>query len=235
MDKWIEQGIQPCTDDLLRYLHKRGLTDDLISDLGLGVWVPPNTAAPDVGFRKKYASQGQALEGHLAIPIRSPLGEVIGLDTREVKTKRITGYRLPKSKWVPVWLQTANSTQNLWRGGRAWLVEGLFDLAAVSRVIPFGDAVFATQRAALTFNQATYLSRVCTGGVILAYDNDEAGKKGTIGWKDPDSGKKYYGAVDNLKKMGVPLIQVCRYLGKDPGEVWLSQGDSGLRSNFGRY
>lgn len=235
MRSWIAEGIQPCDQDTLVHLHRRGLSDELIADLGLGVWVPPSSPAPEVDFRKKYANHGQALEGHLAIPLRSPLGDIVGLDTRELSTKRITGYRLRPSKWVPVWIQTANASRSLWKGGRAWLVEGLFDLAALARILPFGDVVFATQRASLTFNQVNYLSRVCSGGVILAYDNDEAGKKGTLGWKDPDSGKRYYGAVDNLKRLGVPQIQVCRYLGKDPGDVWLHHGDRGLESNFGRY
>lgn len=235
MNEWLSQGIQPCTSKLLGYLLKRGFTQELIDDLGLGVWVPPSDYTPDSEFAKRYGSRGQALEGHLAIPLRSPLGDIVGLDTREVNTKRITGYRLPKSKWLPVWVQSRNASQCLWDGGRAWLVEGLFDLAAIHRVLPFGDAIFATQRAALTINQANYLSRLCKGGVILAYDNDDAGKRGTLGWTDPDSGKRYRGAKDLLQNLGVSEIHVCKYIGKDPGDVWLRQGDRGLQTNFSRY
>lgn len=235
MQNWIKQGIQKCTPEVSQYLEKRGFSEELIDDLGLGVWCPPSEAAPEQGFCKRYGSRGQALEGHLAIPLRTPLGEIVGLDTRNVQNKRITGYRLPKSKWVPVWVQTKEATKCLWNGGRAWLVEGLFDLAALYRVLPIGDAIFATQRAALTYNQATHLSRTCKGGVIIAYDNDEAGKRGTLGWTDPESGKQYRGAKDKLKNMGVTEIQVCRYLGKDPGDVWLHYGDLGLKRNFGRY
>ena len=171
----------------------------------------------------------------MAIPLRSPLGDIVGLDTREVNTKRITGYRLPKSKWLPVWVQSRNASQCLWNGGRAWLVEGLFDLAAIHRVLPFGDAIFATQRAALTINQANHLSRLCKGGVILAYDNDDAGKRGTLGWTDPDSGKRYRGAKDLLQNLGVSEIHVCKYIRKDPGDVWLRQGARGLQTTFSRY
>ena len=235
MEAWLKQGIQEPSAEHVEYLTRRGFTEDLIASLGLGTWARPNSPAPDVEFRKKYGNAGQALVGNLAIPLKSPLGEIVGLDTRNVSNKRITGYRLPKSKWVPVWVQTPEAPKKLWRGGRAWLVEGVFDLAALYRVIPFGDSIFATQRAALSVNQANFLSRVCTGGVVIAYDNDEAGRKGALGWTDKESGKRYYGAADNLRRLGVPLIQVCRYLGKDPGEVWLRQGDTGLQRNFSRY
>jgi len=235
MDAWIAEGIQPVTDEMFSYLRRRGFDSALVADLGLGVWLPPSTPSPDSGFNKRYGSRGQALEGHLAIPLRSSLGDVVGLDTREVKTKRITGYRLPKAKWVPVWIQTPNASKCLWNGGRAWLVEGLFDLAALQRNLPIGDAIFATQRAALTYNQAIHLARVGKGGVIIAYDNDEAGKRGTMGWTDTETGKRYRGAKELLSQLGVSEIQICRYLGKDPGDVWLRHGDIGLKNNFGRY
>lgn len=235
MEEWLLSGVQPVDPSLDAYLVKRGFTQDLIHALGLGQWVPPQSVAPEQTFRKKYGGRGQALEGHLAIPLRCPRGSIIGLDTREVSTKRITGYRLPKSKWVPVWLHRPDAPQRLWKGGRAWVVEGLFDLAAIDRVIPYGDVVFATQRAALTRAHTRFLSRLCSGGVLLAYDNDESGKKGTVGWTDVESGRRYYGAVQNLKLAGVPNVEHCRYLGKDPGDVWLNQGEQGLLANFGRY
>ena len=169
------------------------------------------------------------------MPLRCPRGSLIGMDTREVSTKRITGYRLPEAKWNPVWLHRKNAPKRLWKGGRAWIVEGLFDLAAIDRILPYGDVVFATQRASLTRTQTRFLSRLCTGGVLLAYDNDESGKKGTVGWTDAESGRRYYGAVQNLKIAGVPNVEHCRYLGKDPGDVWITQGDQGLLANFGRY
>lgn len=232
---WILQGVGSLTKKQSDYLARRGLDSFLIEGLGLGNWVPPSTPSPDNGFNKRYGSRGQALEGHLAIPLRCPLGDVVGLDTREIDTKRITGYRLPKSKWVPVWIATPNAANSLWNGGRAWLVEGLFDLAALQRIVPMGDAIFATQRAALTYAQAQHLSRVGKGGVIIAYDNDEAGKRGTVGWTDESSGKRYRGARGLLSSLGVSEIQICKYIGKDPGEVWLKHGDAGLKSNFGRY
>jgi len=235
MEEWLQSGIQPLDDEMASYLLSRGVTRDLWDDLSLGIWVPPSVNAPDPSFCKKYGGRGQALKGNLAIPLRCPRGSIIGLDTREVSTKRITGYRLPKAKWVPVWLHRTNAPKRLWEGGRAWVVEGLFDLAAIDRVASYGDAVFATQRAAMTRAQTRFLSRLCRGGVLIAYDNDEAGKKGTVGWTDVDSGRRYYGAIQNLKSAGVEDVERCLYLGKDPGDVWSSSGDHGLMTNFGRY
>ena len=235
MEEWLQSGIQSLDDEMESYLLKRGVRRELWNDLGLGLWVPPKSNAPDDSFCKKYGGRGQALEGNLAIPLRCPRGSLIGLDTREVKTKRITGYRLPKAKWVPVWLHRTDAPKTLWEGGRAWIVEGLFDLAAIDRVASTGDAIFATQRAALTRAQTRFLSRLCRGGVLIAYDNDEAGKKGTVGWTDAESGRRYYGAIQNLKSAGVEDVERCLYLGKDPGEVYSSSGDQGLLTNFGRY
>ncbi len=235
MEEWLQSGIQSLDDEMESYLLKRGVRRELWMDLGLGLWVPPKSNAPDTSFCKKYGGRGQALEGNLAIPLRCPRGSLIGLDTREVKTKRITGYRLPKAKWVPVWLHRTDAPQTLWEGGRAWIVEGLFDLAAIDRVASTGDAIFATQRAALTRAQIRFLSRLCRGGVLIAYDNDEAGKKGTVGWTDAESGRRYYGAIQNLKSAGIEDVERCLYLGKDPGDVYSSMGDQGLLTNFGRY
>ena len=235
MERWLQSGIRPLDSQLQQYLEKRGVSDSLIEDLGLGLWVPPSEPAPEESFRFRYGKSGQALKGHLAIPLRCPRGRLVGLDTREVATKKITGYRLPKSKWVPVWVQSKNAAERLWKGGRAWVVEGLFDLAAIERVIPYGDAVFATQRAALTRSQVRFLSRLCSGGCMIAYDNDETGRKGALGWTDPATGRRYYGAVDALTRAGVPHVVQCRYMGKDPGDIWLTQGEQGLQTNFSHY
>jgi len=199
--------------------------------IDVGMWVPPGTPAPEPGFRVRYGSRGEKLSGRIVIPLFTPRGEIMGIGARSL-TKDLSDYRVPALKWAPGWITTKGISEALWSNGRAWIVEGFFDLAALARVVPDTDAVIATLRAGMDRRQIEHLRRYCRGGVVVAYDNDEAGRRATHGYQE--GGRRRFGIVDYIERAGVH-VTACRYLGKDPGDIWLNKGDRGLMKAFGAF
>jgi hypothetical protein len=233
MADWITSGIQPPGREVASYLAGRGASVRLLEGLGVGEWIPPTGSAPDTEFSRRHGSRGQSLGGRIAVPIKSARGEVIGLEARAVGEKILSGYRTSDAAWHPSWIHTPGAAKALWDGGRAWVVEGLFDLVALHKVVPPGDAVFATLRAALGRREVEFFRRFCTAGVIMAYDNDETGQRATDGWYDEAEDRHRMGALRALKRAGVTHARACKYLGKDPGAVWETRGIEGLAADFG--
>jgi len=224
MGLWLKTGVAGLGQEAHKYMTHRGFTEKLMNDMCIGVWRPPLQMAPDVSFRKRFGSHGEKLKDRICVPLFSPLGKIIGLDTRSVHKKEILGYRMPSAKWNPIWMSSRkNPYENLRKGGLVWVVEGMFDLAAIDRVALEKDVVFSTMRAGMSKIQCNYLQRYAKLGVTIVYDNDEAGKKA--------SGI----AKTMLEKRKVPMITLASYLGKDPGEIWLKQGQSGLEKSFYGY
>ena len=232
MADWLSSGIQPPTGEVLEYLEYRGLTPELHSRVNVGMWATPNIPAPDPGFRGRCGPVGEKILGRVVLPSLTPRGEIIGIEARSLD-KTLTGYRVPGAKWAPYWVTTSNAMEALWSRSRVWIVEGFFDLVALVRVVPSQDVVISTLRAGINQVQVEHLRRFCKGGVIIAYDNDETGRKAAIGYQE-DNGRRRFGAIDHMERAGLHVTR-CRYIGKDPGEVWLSKGDQGLMRAFGAY
>jgi hypothetical protein len=167
----------------------------------------------------------------VTIPLWSPSGKLLGFEARSRFEKKITEFLLPESSWNPVFIGSKEAATKLWAGGSVWVVEGLYDLAALSWVIPASDAVVATLKAGLSQSHVRFFARFCTNRVYMVYDNDDAGRHATTGFFDPRTGKWRPGALDLLKKAGVTAVDY-RYRGKDPGEVWSKGGLPNLMSVF---
>lgn len=228
---WLKSGIQPPDGVAQAYLEKRGATKEVMGRIDVGVWAPPATPAPDSGFQRRCGPRGEKLSGRLVFPLYTPRGEIMGVEARSL-SKDLTDYRIPHTKWAPGWVTTKNCYENLWTRGRAWIVEGVFDLIALARVVPESDVVIATLRAGMNRSQIEHLRRFCRGGVVVAYDNDEAGRRAAHGYRD--GGRRRFGIIDYIERAGLH-VTACRYLGKDPGDVWLTTGDRGLLKAFGGY
>lgn len=222
-------------EDAEGYLRGRGMTGAAIQRLGMGIWLCPKDPAPDEDFHKRYGQHGEYLEGRIVCPCYSPRGEVIGFEARTWRWedgKKITDFRLPEANWNPFFLGlTPETMERIWNGGDVWVVEGLFDLAPLERVVPERDVVLATVRAKLSNSHIEFLRRyVRLGMVRMVYDNDETGRKQTHGWVD-DTGKKRWGALGLLERVGVKCREMP-YRGKDPGEIWDHGGEPALRAAF---
>jgi len=114
------------------------------------------------------------------------------------------------------------------------VIEGLFELTAMERIIPERDAVVATVRAKLTEKHVTWVRRFIDpkAQVHMVYDNDETGRHGVTGYTHPETGKFVWGAMQTFERVRVECRDVRYSGGKDPGEIWEKTGTDGLREAF---
>lgn len=239
--QWLTQAFQvgsTLSEEAGGYLRGRGLRSDSIETLELGQWVPPEDPAPCEIFRKRYGKHGDMMIGWIICPFRSPRGNLLGLEGRTwawEDGKQITDYRMGEAAWNPVFIGlTSAAMEKIWAGGDVWIVEGLFDLAPMERVIPSKDVVLATVRAKLSDAHVEFLRRFLRPGatVHMVYDNDETGRKQTHGWVDEKTGKSRWGALQVLERVGLKCRDIPYRGGKDPGEIWDAGGEVALRGAF---
>lgn len=213
------------------YLYGRAATAEAIERLGFVVWDTASTQAPSISFRARYGDRGEKLSGMLAYPLRSPAGALIGFEARSMTEKRISEFRTPEAGWNPVMVGAPEAARKLWAGGSGWICEGVFDQLALELVVPAEDAVISTLRAGLSRAHVEFFARFCRGLVHMVYDNDETGRKMTLGWIDAATGKPRPGALELLRRAGLQADDF-RYPSKDPGEVWSRGGERNLRRVF---
>ncbi|MDB4278182.1 toprim domain-containing protein [Deltaproteobacteria bacterium] len=243
MKEWVQTVLDHSREtlaereDIEGYLLGRGMSEDLIEGLGLGMWpesFPEELGpAPAVDFRKRHgplglgAPKATPLTGRLTIPLYSPRGGLIGFEARGIEEKALTRYLLPEAHWNPVFIGLPFGMERLWAGGTVWIVEGVFDLGALYQVVPETDLVLASLRAKLSDKHVECLRRHCRGSVHMVYDNDETGQRGMHDWYN-DHGKLRWGALTRLSKAGVECRAIPYAGGKDPGEIWENTGTEGL-------
>lgn len=230
---WLSDILSDCilTEDVEGYLLGRGSRPEFIETEGIVTWTPTKEPVPDDRFRKQYGPHGEYLDGWLICPVYSPRGRVIGFEGRHTEIKKITDYRLPEAYWNPFWLGLLTAMPKLWAGGDVWVTEGLFDLCPMQWVVPEEDAVLSSVRAKLSRWHVEHLRRFCKGWVHMVYDRDEAGRKGVNGYTD-NTGKRRWGALDSLQRVGLECREVPYSGGSDPGDIWDRGGEEALRSSF---
>jgi DNA primase len=222
MKNWIQKNLVVSTleAEARDYLQSRAFNDNLISSLGIINWKAPEQPCQDHLFEKQFGAYGEDLNDKIIIPLRSPRGSLIGIEARSYKTKKaISRFLLPTAEWNPVWIGADVFFPYIYSGKPVWIVEGLFDLSAIRRVIPKDHAVLASLRAKLTDKHLLFLKRFASY-VNMVYDRDETGRNGT------------HRAIYDLKKLGIPCRDVPYRGGKDPGEIWDKTGDYGLDQAF---
>jgi len=233
---WLAKALAECelTDDVEGYLLGRAAKEESYRALGVVTWqIPYEKDLGDEAFHKKYGPpKGLKIEGWLVCPVYSPKGKVLGFEARNTQEKALSEFLLPEAAWNPVWLGLCPETMGrIWGGSDVWITEGLFDKFPMEWIIPESDVALATLRARLTDKHVEFLRRFCRGWVHLVYDMDEQGRKATHGWTD-QTGKRRWGAVDKLRRVGIKCRDVPYTGGKDPGEIWDRGGVEGLRAAF---
>lgn len=233
---WLSEALAACTlsDEGEGYLLGRGAKQESIAALGCVTWEPASTPSPDPSW-KRYGPEGRGeyLAGRLIIPMLSPRGDVLGFEARRMDVKDVTRYLLPEASWNPVWMgMSLSAMQRIWAGGDIWIGEGIFDVFPLEWAIPPTDVALGSGRAKLTPKHVEFLRRFCRGWVNIVYDNDETGRKGVHGWVD-ETGKRRWGALQQLRHVGVNARHIPYTGGKDPGELWDRFGPKGVRAEFG--
>lgn len=231
---WLDDVLSKMslTCDVEEYLLGRGSKDSTISDEGMVTWCSSNLDSDIPDGSWVYGKRGEKLDGQLICPVRSPKGITIGFEARNIHKKAIQDFRLPESKWTPFFIGTRAAMPKIWSGGDVWVVEGLFDKTAIEWAVRDSDAVLATVTARLSDLHVEFMRRFCTGWVNMVYDNDETGRRATIGWVDRETGKKRSGALDLLKRAGVKCRDVPYHGGKDPGVIWDHGGVAAIKAAF---
>ena len=241
MKHWLEDCLSrmALSEEAEGYLLGRGLREDRILELGVTQWAPlksPLGEPPDTGFYKHVGHRGAFVAGSLAFPLRAPHGDLLGVEFRSWSgEKRMRQYLLPEADWTPLFAgMTPSAMDRIWGGCDVWIVEGIFDVAALEHITPPTDVVLGTLRARVSRLHADFLSRFCTGTVHMVYDQDETGRNMTFGYIHPTTKKRVWGALDSLRRVGVPCRDVPYTGGKDPGEIWDSGGVPALKRAFQR-
>lgn len=222
--EWISSIFSSCTGFSKKtkaYLNKRGVRKTLADSLQLREW-NNSLQIPDPEFEKSWGKNGRRLNGSLVIPLFSPRGELIGIQTQRIDRKLIIRELSPQSEWNPICINLHQSMDKIWQGHPIWLVEGLFDLAALDRVLPRENTVILScMTAKVSISQEKLLSRL-GNAVKIAFDMDEAGHKGS----------KF--AMRNLSQYGLQVSRI-KFPRKDPGDIWKEGGDTELRKIFSKH
>jgi DNA primase len=234
---WLDDALKAMTltEEVEGYLLGRGAMESTIAREGIVTWKATEFEIPDPAFTDVvYGRHGEKLNGYLVCPVRSPRGSLIGFEARNIHKKNIQDFRFIETKYTPFFLGTREAMPAIWAGGDVWICEGLFDKMALEWAVPASDAVLATVSAKLTDLHLEFLRRFCTGWVNMVYDHDETGRRATVGWVDTESGKKRYGALDALRRVGLKCRDMPYSGGKDPGEIWDHGGAAAIRAAFAK-
>jgi len=223
ISSWLQQGFSDLSQEHQSYLTSRGVDED--SSVGFYTWKPPAEPCPCPRFISNFGDKGYKILGQLVIPIRSPRGAILGMEARsfsEDGSKRVLQYRTNNAQWNPYFLGAEKAFKTLWLGGDLWVVEGIFDMIAIEKILPKSDTVISTLRAGMDMNSINMISRFISpmSTLYIAYDNDETGKS------------KSDWLRNKFASEGARVYQ-ARYRGKDPNEVWKLGGERLLRRYFG--
>ncbi|MGC8488932.1 MAG: DNA primase [Clostridia bacterium] len=209
------------------FLERRGLDAAAVDDWGLG-YAPDEWTAQaawlrrqgftdreliDAGVSAERPSGGvyDRIRGRVTFPIADPDGRIVGFGGR------LLGDGEPKylnSPETAVYhkgriLYGADRARSAWRDAMPVLVEGYFDVIAFHRAGV--KTAVASLGTALTDDHARYLRRF-GGQVLLAYDNDAAGREAALR------------AFQILARAGLTVFEAASYDAKDVDELFREHG-----------
>lgn len=208
-------------DGLLSYLTNKGYSIDDLLELGLVI-------------KNENGNIFDYFRNRIIFPIYNDNMKIVGFGGRTINTDENTPKYLnsPESKIFKKGKELfglLNRGEQIRKRGVAILMEGYLDvLTAHKNGFEFAVASLGT---AFTTEQAEYLKRYATN-VIIAYDNDSAGKNATVKAanilkkydfnircltidgevKDPDEYLKKYGKKAFLKLLKTTTVEVFEYI-----------------------
>ncbi len=208
-------------DGLLSYLTNKGYSIDDLLELGLVI-------------KNENGNIFDYFRNRIIFPIYNDNMKIVGFGGRTINTDENTPKYLnsPESKIFKKGKELfglLNRGEQIRKRGVAILMEGYLDvLTAHKNGFEFAVASLGT---AFTIEQAEYLKRYATN-VIIAYDNDSAGKNATVKAanilkkydfnircltidgevKDPDEYLKKYGKKAFLKLLKTTTVEVFEYI-----------------------
>ena len=234
---WLQQSIDfdlpPEAED---YLLSRGVSRSLIKELRFGWW-DQKTEPTDKLVRGRYLSMLSKFVGRVVVPIFSPQGRIVGVEARCLKGEHPKSLRLltTPAQWNPLFVGLSPyAMERIWNGADVWIVEGIFDVTTLQRLLGNSRVVLGTMRASVTRKHLDFLKRTVKGSVYVAYDNDKTGQDSMKGYID-ENGRNRLGVVDKITGLGLSCSPVYYRGGKDPNEIWEQGGDPALKRAFEFY
>lgn len=213
------------------YLHKRGLSDEVIQKFECG-YNPADHKASDYLQAKEYSIENctqtnitrvneygtkDVFEKRVIFPIHNPQGQVVGFSARALNSEESAKYINSSETAV---YQKGLLLYNYHRAKASIklndtiiLVEGVMDAIAFDRA--GHENVVASLGTALTKEQIRLIKTV-TQNVTLSYDADEAGQLAT----------QKIGRL--LLDQGFKVNVILNRLGKDADEILLTKGSEAL-------
>jgi DNA primase len=207
-------------------LYARGVTDAQIALYRLGYVdrkLPPLDYPPSF---LSWCHRGEKLDDSIVLPLTNTLGDIRGFQFRHVEQTRkgYSDFMLEKGEAVLFGLGQA--MPYIWAKRRILLVEGGFDLFPMQRYFP---ETTATLTAHMLDSLVRILRRVGVKDMLLAYDNDKAGRSSA------EEVKKHYGDKFRVASFCFPRETMASgQLTKDPSDLWETLGEVGF-SEFLRF
>jgi len=212
-------------DERRSTLWGRGVSDDQIQQFQVGYLdeVPEFEDAPE-DFLQWVQKNG--LHDALVFPLTNTLGAVRGFQFRVLRRGKsvYSDYLLDEGE--PVYFGLAQAMSSVWETRRICLVEGVFDLFPIQRVLPY---TVSTLKAGVSETLVPLLRRL-VDQVWFGYDNDPTGRKHAYGFA------KEHGHEFDVRILRFPEVRLADgKKAKDPGNLWEAWGDEGLREFLRRH
>jgi len=219
-NEWIDpylSSIFPPTPALQAYLSSRNCTPSeteflLLKEFSLIEEAPLPRGIKNLTY--KY-------QNGLVVPLYTPLKAFAGLQIQDIHSKRFRRELTLKGHWNPIWLNIQNHMGKIWDGADIWLVEGIFDLIALQRILGYDIVVLGCLTANLSVSQKNFLKRYAKN-IKVVFDMDEAG----------DSGAERVRIFAKINNIGYQRIT---YPAKDPADLLQERGLEASKSLFQKY
>lgn len=154
----------------VQFLLSRSYSDDLITS-------EPITCVTEMSPLKVEDVEVTTNVPLIAWVCRSMSGALIGVQTRHVDKHEYRWFQAPKAHHLPIVYATEADHTILFESGKMVMTEGIFDRAAIKRVLP-DYAVYARLSKGIAKQLLTYVERYGKT-LFLAFDNDEPGERAT--------------------------------------------------------
>ncbi len=197
--------------EVMEYLYSRKVTDEDIKNYELGYSRIVNAIGDNSAEWIRFVDEcwrGKKLERKIIFPIRDQLGKLSGLSGRAIDTKEFKNFITTEGKFGGFFFGLHQALPHIYERNFAFVVEGFFDVIALSKVFP---NTVGSLTAGIMDSQFDLLSTYCDN-IIVMFDTDKAGREAmeraekrkgvyplVLGYKDPARCLEYWG-LEKFKK-----------------------------------
>lgn len=164
--------------DVINYLKCRNVMAEDIARFKIGyskILRIPDDGSPDRTRFMDESWKGKKFEGMILFPLTSAMGRVIGLIGRSPETKLFKIFATNEAKYTGFFFGLHQALPEIYRTGRAYVIEGPFDTLAMTKAVP--NAI-GSLTAGLNDTQFEFLRLYCDN-IVTVFDSDAPGDRAT--------------------------------------------------------